>query len=75
MINKPPPFKGLHIRITMIIPIKGRRCINQASGLGLECRGFRLTVFLCPILHKKQTLFSNNPEKKPILPKGLGFRA
>ena len=24
MINKPPPFKGLNIRIPIIIPIKGR---------------------------------------------------
>ena len=33
MINKPPPFKGLHIRIPTIIPIKGRGFINQGSGL------------------------------------------
>ena len=24
MINKPPPFKGLNVRIPTIIPIKGR---------------------------------------------------
>ena len=33
MINKPPPFKGLDIRITIMIPIKGRGFINQGSGL------------------------------------------
>ena len=34
MINKPPPFKGLNIRIPIIIPIKGRRgFINHGSGL------------------------------------------
>ena len=34
MINKPPPFKGLTIRILIIIPIKGTGFINQGSGLG-----------------------------------------
>ena len=35
MISKPPPFTGLNIRIPIIIPIKGRGLINQASsGLG-----------------------------------------
>ena len=29
MINKPPPFKGLDIRILIIIPIKGRGFINH----------------------------------------------
>ena len=33
MINKPPPFKGLNIRIPSIIPIKGRGFINQGSAL------------------------------------------
>ena len=33
MINKPPPFKGLNIRIPITIPIKGRGLINQGSGL------------------------------------------
>ena len=33
MINKPPPFKGLNIRIPIIMPIKGRGFINQGSGL------------------------------------------
>ena len=33
MINKPPPFKGLIIRIPIIIPIKGRGVINQGSTL------------------------------------------
>ena len=34
MINKASPFKGLDIRIPIIIPIKGRGFINQGSGLG-----------------------------------------
>ena len=33
MINKPPPFKGLNIRIHTMIPIKARGFINQGSGL------------------------------------------
>ena len=33
MINKPPPFKGLNIRICIIVPIKGRGFVNQGSGL------------------------------------------
>ena len=37
MINKPPPFKGLNIRIPIIIPIKGRglliRGLHYAMGL------------------------------------------
>ena len=39
MINKPPLFKGLNIRIPIMIPIKGRGFINQGPGLGvLACR-------------------------------------
>ena len=29
----PPPFKGLNIRIHIIIPTKGRGCMNQGSTL------------------------------------------
>ena len=36
MINTPPPFKGLNIRIPIITPIKGRGFINQGSGLDSE---------------------------------------
>ena len=32
MINKPPPFKGLDSRMSIVIPIKGRGVINQGSG-------------------------------------------
>ena len=35
MMNKLPPFKGLNIRIPILIPIKGRGVINQGSGLVL----------------------------------------
>ena len=34
MINKPPPFKGLNIRIPIIVPIKGKGFVDQGSGLG-----------------------------------------
>ena len=34
MISKPPPFKGLNIRIPIIIPIQGRGFNNQGSRLG-----------------------------------------
>ena len=30
-INKPPPLKGLNLRIPIIIPIKGREFILQGS--------------------------------------------
>ena len=40
MINKPPPFKGLPIRIPIIIPIKGRGFINQGSGFRGWGKGF-----------------------------------
>ena len=32
MINKPPPFKGLNIRIPIITPLNERGFINQESG-------------------------------------------
>ena len=34
MINKPHPFKGLNIRIPIVIPFNGTGFINQRSGLG-----------------------------------------
>ena len=33
MIYKPPPLKGLDIKIPIIIPIKGRGLTNQGFGL------------------------------------------
>ena len=33
MIHKPPPLKGLSIRIRNIFPIKGRGFIHQGTGL------------------------------------------
>ena len=36
MIDKPPPFEDLNIRIPIIIPIKGRGFINQGSGVGFR---------------------------------------
>ena len=44
MINKPLPFKGLNIRIPIIIPMKGRRLINRGFRLmqWIEGLGFRV---------------------------------
>ena len=61
MINQPPPFHCLNIRIPIIIPIKGRGCINQGSGLSklsfaklclgcLEFREFRCRVYSIRVL-------------------------
>ena len=36
MINKPPPFKDLNIRIPIIIPIKGSGFLNHGSGLDFK---------------------------------------
>ena len=33
MINTPPPFKDLNMRIPIIFPIKERGFINHGSGL------------------------------------------
>ena len=33
MINKPPTFEDLNMRIPVIIPIKGRGFLNHGSGL------------------------------------------
>ena len=33
MISKPPPVRGLNIRIPIITPIKGRGFMNQGSTL------------------------------------------
>ena len=33
LVNKPPPSKGLNIRIPIIIPTKEKGFINQGSGL------------------------------------------
>ena len=42
MINKPPPFKGLNIRIPIIVLIDGRGVINHGSGPGLVTVNERL---------------------------------
>ena len=59
MINKPPPFKGLNIRIPIIfkglniripimIPIKWRGVINQGSTLtGSGGTAARMQPFVC----------------------------
>ena len=40
MINEPPPFKDLDIRIPVIIPIQGRGFMNQGSTLRIQGLGF-----------------------------------
>ena len=54
MINKPSPFKGLNIRIPILIPTKGRGFIDLGSTLGClrlpekrrECAHNNLEVIL-----------------------------
>ena len=40
MINKPPSFKGLNIRIPTIFPIRGRGLINHRSTSGKVMTAF-----------------------------------
>ena len=46
MINNPPPFKGLNLRLPIIIPsfipIKRRGSSNQGSGLGRLYASWRI---------------------------------
>ena len=44
MINNPPPFKDLSTIIPIIIPVKGRGCISQGSGLGYRGWGLWFRV-------------------------------
>ena len=44
MISKPPPSKGLSIRIPIIVPTKERGFTNQGSGLGFQVSGLRFRV-------------------------------
>ena len=44
MINKPPPFRGLNVKIPIIIPMKGRVFIKQGSTLGLRVQGLRFRI-------------------------------
>ena len=46
MIHKPPPFKGLNIRIPIIIPIKGKGLINHGSTLGFRVWGLGFREWL-----------------------------
>ena len=57
MIYKPPPFKGLDIRITIIIPIQRRGFINQGSGL--VCSRGPVNVLACEDLRR----FKSRPSK------------
>ena len=42
MINKPPPSKGLNIRIPIRIPIKGRGLIHHGSTLKSQALGIQI---------------------------------
>ena len=44
MINEPSPFTGLNIRMPITIPIKGRKFINQGSGLPFR----KMVIILSP---------------------------
>ena len=57
MINKPPPFKGLNIRIHTIVPIKGRGFINHGSGL----RSDRIRKMVATQIYG---LFGDHPKRK-----------
>ena len=53
MINKPPPLKGLHIRIPITIPIKGKGFIDHGSGLPFwSTSGPEPPIALSPLLHE-----------------------
>ena len=36
MINNPLPFKGLNVRIPIVIPIEGRGLVNHGTTLGFR---------------------------------------
>ena len=36
MIKKPPPFKGLNIRISIIIPVNGMGFLNKGPRQGMS---------------------------------------
>ena len=61
MIYKPPPFKGLDIRITIIIPIQGRGFIKQGSGL--VCSRGPVGVLACQDLRR----FKSRPSKTSLI--------
>ena len=42
MINKPPPFKDLKVRIPIATPVKGSGFVNHGSGLGFGLYGLGL---------------------------------
>ena len=46
-IHRPPPFKGLNLRILIVVPIKGTGFINygkQAETVGLILSGSRASA-------------------------------
>ena len=74
MINKPPPFKGLHVRIPIIIPNKGRGLKNHGSGLpgmGLSLLGLGFRDLGCRDLGLRGLGFRDLGFKV----EGVGFRA
>ena len=85
-MNKPPPFKGLNIRIPTTIPTKGREFINRGSGLH-SSRALRnsLQDLVTNIMdlsesdkRKKSAVPSQPPKQKACCGQGsdlgLGFR-
>ena len=65
MINKPPPFKGLNIRIPVILTIEGRRFLNQGSAILL------MSIFTFSCMHdslfrsRMISLYSSLTKPKP----------
>ena len=71
MINDAPPFKGLNMRIPIIIPMTGRGFINHGSGLpdwGF-CRGS--STCRDPHSPSRQTTGKVNPKPQTLDPISL----
>ena len=69
MINKPLHFKGLNIRIPIIMSTKGRGFISHGSGLMGLLGGGGGTFGRCNYNCEPSSVGSGLPS-----PKGLGFR-
>ena len=80
MINKPPPFKGLNIRIPIIIPFKGRVSFNHGSRVWFWVQGSKnfmlrnlvgFTECACDEALAFESKVSQQPSKARF---GVGFR-
>ena len=64
MINKPPPFKDLNIRIPIIIPTNGRGFINQGSGLAANPVKARDLQESRRMVHEAVTVLKKAPPRR-----------